>query len=156
MDDMLTKPTDLSDLREMLLKWLDKAGSTTNAELSRVVTTVSEHPAQAVAAMDFGALKKFAISYAAQIEMLQAFSLQNRGDIADLHTALKAGDPAAVARVAHRIKGASRMVGAVELASVCTDIEAAARRGEMPDASGRLNRAMVRVEAAISEFVQRR
>ena len=156
MDDMLTKPTDLSDLREMLLKWLDKAGSTTNAELSRVVTTVSEHPAQAVAAMDFGALKKFAISYAAQIEMLQAFSLQNRSDIADLHTALKAGDPAAVARVAHRIKGASRMVGAVELASVCTDIEAAARRGEMPDASGRLNRAMVRVEAAISEFVQRR
>ena len=156
MDDMLTKPTDLSDLREMLLKWLDKTGSTTNAALSGIVTTVpAQHPEQEVAAMDFGVLKNFAISHAAQIEMLQAFSLQNRGDIADLHTALKAGDPAAVARVAHRIKGASRMVGAVELASVCANIEAAARRGDMPDAAGRLEWAMVRVEAAISEFVQR-
>ena len=159
MDDMLTKPTELSDLREMLLKWSAKVDSSASAAPSPVVTiTPAQHPTKTVAAMDFGVLKKFAISHAAQIEMLQAFNLHNRGDIANLHAALKDGDPAAVARVAHRIKGACRMVGAVELASICADIEAAARQGDMPgaDAAGRLDGAMVRAEAAISEFVQGR
>jgi len=156
MDDLLTKPTELSDLRTMLLKWLVRMDSPSRAVSPPVVpTAAASPPTETVAALDLTVLKKFVASRAAQIEMLQEFNAHNRSDIASLQTTLQGGDPAAVAQAAHRIKGACRMMGALELASLCADIEAAGRRGEMQEAgiAGRLDEAVARVEAEIGRFI---
>jgi HPt (histidine-containing phosphotransfer) domain-containing protein len=89
------------------------------------------------------------------MEMLQEFKLHNRSDIASLQAALKAGDPVAVVQAAHRGKGACRMVGALELAGLCADIEQTARQGALPGAgvAERLEAAVARVEAEIGKFV---
>jgi len=148
MDDLLTKPTELSDLRAMLLKWLVKADAI-------VVPAPSTEPTEA--AIDFSVLQKFALGHAGQAEMLQSFSLHNRSDIANLIAVLKEGNPEAVAHSAHRIKGACRMVGALELEGICARIEAAAKQDDMQGAQAaaemKLDDAVARIEAVIGGFI---
>jgi len=154
MDDLLTKPTDLADLRAMLLKWLDKSPSPAG-EGSRGDNVIDDSARDTP--IDFSVLKKIAKSHAAQVEMLQEFDLCNRSDIANLNAALKEGNPAAVERSAHRIKGASRMVGALELEGICTAIEKAAMQRDMDGARAAagtaLDEAIARIEAAIGKFI---
>ena len=161
IDDMLTKPTDLSDLRAMLLKWLNKAGIAVPLPEAPTpeapIIAAAQHPSVADAAVDFGILEKIAKSHAGQVEMLQEFLLHNRNDIANLNAALKDGNPAAVARCAHRIKGACRMVGALKLADICAAIEQAAKQGDMDgarrEAKTALGEVVEQLEQAISRFI---
>jgi CheY-like chemotaxis protein len=155
MDDMLTKPTELSELRAMLLKWLIEPGGPPPAVSPPVAAAPAIPPTATLAALDLTVLGKFVAGRAAQIEMLQEFNTQNRSDITGLKTTLQGGDPAAVTQAAHRMKGACRMMGALELAALCADIEAAGRRGEMPqaEAARKLDEAVARVEAEIGRFI---
>ena len=159
MDDILTKPTELADLSAMLLKWLAKTGIPAIAAPPPGASAKEAARSQATVDMpiDFNVLKKIAKSHAAQAEMLQEFNLHNRSDIANLKAALKDGDPAAVARSAHRIKGASRMVGALELDRICTAIQQAAKQSDLNGArkaaDNALDETVGRIEAAISAFI---
>ena len=154
MDDLLTKPTELSDLRVMLLTWLPKTAMTGNAVSSpAAVTIAAQDTVEEDAAIDFSVLRKFATSPALQHEMLREFNVHNRSDLANLKATLQDGDAAAIAQAAHRIKGACRMVGARELESICAGIEQAARQGNVPGAAVEsLENAVGRVERAIARF----
>jgi len=159
MDDMLTKPMSLSDLRNMLLKWLAKANISTQEEahVKMISTETAQNKSVADMPIDFSVLKKIAMSHAVQVEMLREFNLHNRIDIANMNAALKDNNPTAVARIAHRIKGASRMVGALDLEGICTAIEKAASQGDMNGArraaDATLDTAIERIEALISKFI---
>ena len=160
MDDLLTKPTELAELRAKLLNWLVKAGviplPPRNPQPS-AATLPSTGAAPDVAALDVAVLANISTRHAAQAEMLQEFNVYNRSDVAKLQAALQAGDPAAVAQGAHRIKGACRMVGALELEGICARIEQAAKQDDIPGARATaehtLEGAMARVEEAISKFI---
>lgn len=152
MDDLLTKPTELAELRKMLLKWLHKPA------LPVVVESAQAQQDNALkrAAFDFDVLNKFANSQHLQMEMLKEFKQHNRSDIANLKAALKDGRPDTVAHYAHRVKGTCRMVGAVELEAVCVRVEQAAKQGDMPGAqaaSRSLDEVVERIEAAVAAFV---
>jgi CheY-like chemotaxis protein len=152
MDDLLTKPTELATLRAMLIKWLG------TAEL----LTVAEHePSEPVLnlALDSGALQKIASNLSEQIEILQEFQQCNRDDIASLLADLEQGDAPAIASSAHRIKGACRMVGALELADLCLQIEQAAKQGNMAavraiPTTTTLQATVARLEAAIAKLAE--
>ena len=155
MDDLLTKPTELAELRAKLLGWLVKAGAI--APTRGAPAPSSEPPAASNAVLDVAVLAKISTRRDAQVGMLQEFNVHNRSDIARLKTALQAGDPAAVAHGAHRIKGACRMVGALELEGICARVERAAKQNDMPGARAAadhaLDAAMARVEEAIGRFI---
>jgi PAS domain S-box-containing protein len=159
IDDMLTKPTNLSDLRAMLLKWLGKAGSAVQPPEGSTMAA-AQHQSVTDAEVDFSILKKIAKSHAGQVEMLQEFLLHNRNDIANLNVALKDGNPAAVAHCAHRIKGACLMVGALRLADICATIEQAAKQGDMDgartEAANVLGAVIEQLEQAIGRFIGER
>ncbi len=154
MDDLLTKPTELAELRAKLAHWLAKA-RLLPATGPSVPPAAPPRTTPAAAVLDLGVLNKISTRRDAQIEMLQEFKLHNRSDIASLQAALKAGDPVAVVQAAHRGKGACRMVGALELAGLCADIEQTARQGALPEAgvADRLEAAVGRVEAEIGKLV---
>ena len=59
--------------------------------------------------------------------VLADFLASTAQDIASAEAARNAGDLAELARQAHKVKGASRMVGALELAQCAAQLEAAAR-----------------------------
>ncbi len=64
-------------------------------------------------------------------ELLRELRSQSRMDFAALDSALAKQDIPEVTRVAHRIKGASRMVGANNLASVCEVMEREGKQGRL-------------------------
>lgn len=56
-------------------------------------------------------------------EILDDFIAETRSDLAELESAMVMHDFAESVRLAHSIKGACAMVGAVELAEICATIE---------------------------------
>ena len=63
-------------------------------------------------------------------KMLSVFRQANDADAAALKEALEKQDIASVTRLSHRVKGASRMVGAIALAGICARIEHAGRASD--------------------------
>jgi HPt (histidine-containing phosphotransfer) domain-containing protein len=82
-------------------------------------------------AVDFNELNKIVPDSAAQIQVLQDFHAHIREDHAKLTGMLRQNDAINVERTAHRMHGASRMVGARYLAKACAAVEQAARSGDM-------------------------
>ena len=63
-------------------------------------------------------------------EVLAAFRRTCEEDSAGLREAVAAGDAAQVAPFAHRMAGASKMVGALAFAAACEQIDRASRVGD--------------------------
>ncbi len=106
MDDYLAKPIDLAMLSKKLDYWLPLARQT--APLDR----------SALADLTGGDVQ-------AEREILIDFRRVNDEDAAMLRRAVERSDFAAVATASHRIKGASKMIGATALAVVCEILERA-------------------------------
>ncbi len=106
MDDYLAKPVNLVMLTKKLDYWLPLAGQA--APLDR----------SALADLTGGDVQ-------AEREILTDFRRVNDEDAAMLKRAVDKSDFAAVATASHRIKGASRMIGAMALAGVCERLERA-------------------------------
>lgn len=62
--------------------------------------------------------------------LLDAFLIDGEKDEADLASAMAAGDMQEISRVAHRIYGAARTVGAVELAEISHALDVAGLAGQ--------------------------
>ncbi|SMF29715.1 ATP-binding protein [Pseudogulbenkiania subflava] len=145
MDDFLTKPLNLAQLGGMLEKWLcspvvaDKAAVVPGREPAAPKGEPVERSALAVYSNGDRML---------EWEILQDFLQSNLEDVAALRAAVDANDSARVAWAAHRIKGASRMVGAMALGAVAETLETAARRPE----PGEFAAAMADFEARLQEF----
>ncbi len=151
MDDILTKPADLTELKAILLKWLPSA-ATAIAGPDDAADTGSG--AALIAPIDFAELDKIGISATERAEILLDFMTQIRSDFAGLRSALSMQDLPACARIVHRMKGSSRMVGAGDLAAACESMERAARQGSTEDAGtaqAAMRRALERLEAHIGE-----
>jgi PAS domain S-box-containing protein len=135
MDDLLTKPTELAQLSTLLRKWLPHPVQvSTEDDLIAPLAASATIENGTSTMLELAALRKIAKSHTLQVEMLQEFMLHNRNDIASLVAALQSGNPSEVARGAHRIKGACRMVGALQLATLCAAIEQAANLGDLNSA----------------------
>jgi len=115
MDDYLAKPVELRDMLKKLDHWLPipAAGAGAAAPLDRSV----------LAAVSGG-------DAAAERDILTDFRRVNDEDAAMLKQAVSNTDIAQVTRATHRIKGASKTVGAMGLASVCENIEHASRAND--------------------------
>ncbi|MGH8259538.1 MAG: response regulator, partial [Steroidobacteraceae bacterium] len=109
MDDVLTKPIVLAELRGKVERWLPRAVART------------ADPQDAPDPADDSSL-------AAE------FCRAHEDDLAMLRRALQAREREPVTRAAHRMKGAARMFGDEALASAATQLERSARGGEDWDA----------------------
>lgn len=63
--------------------------------------------------------------------LVQTYCDEARTQVSALHTALHAADYSAVIQVSHRLRGSSANFGAVQLASLCSQIEVAVRAGNL-------------------------
>jgi signal transduction histidine kinase/CheY-like chemotaxis protein/HPt (histidine-containing phosphotransfer) domain-containing protein len=113
MDDYIAKPVDLARLAAKLDQWLPLPHHDAPPPLDRSV---------------LGAI--VAGDEALEREVLAEFVKANEEDVVLLERALEERDVEEVAREAHRIKGATAAIGALDLAKVCALIEAAARAGD--------------------------
>ncbi|MDD4964749.1 MAG: PAS domain S-box protein [Gallionella sp.] len=144
MDEVLIKPSNLSELRAMLSRWL----------------VIKKIPAASRtgtfnAMVDFSVLSNITSDHKEQQEVLREFQSQNQLDLRELKKALQAENVEEIRRIAHRIKGACRMVGAITLESVSAKIEAAAAKkllNEALAAAGDLDNIAVQLDNDIGLF----
>ena len=151
MDHILTKPAELATLRAMLLKWLPSVATATAGPED---TADAGSGTMQSAALGFAALDNIAATAAERAEILLDFMTQARSDLVGLRAALTKQNLPDCARIAHRMKGSSRMVGAQDLAAACETMERAVRHGNPEDArvaKAAMNLALQRIEAHLAE-----
>ena len=125
MDDFLAKPTSLLTLADKVGRWLP---------LRRKPVTRPTPPANVTSSGPVDPVVLQGMTQgkpAAVCRILAHFHRANHVDATALQTALDNDDLPTMTRAAHRIKGASGLIGARALASVCHRIEDAARTGDL-------------------------
>jgi len=128
MDDFLTKPVTIPTLLGRLSYWLPHA----LAESGPADVPVAD----AVPVLDRSVLAEIS-GGSAEVErdVLADFLATSRSDLEALERARAGGDAVRIGREAHKIKGASRLVGALALSAAAAVVEAAARSGDLATCS---------------------
>jgi len=124
MDDLLVKPVDLTQLKKTLIKWLSLADETTET-----LPVAQVHPIanEVKGPIDYLELSKVVTNPTEQIAVLQDYQSHMRTDLDELQKSLRQNDYALLEQTAHRMKGASKMVGATGIAQACFNTEQAAK-----------------------------
>jgi len=152
MDDLLVKPANLTQLKEILTKWLPNS-----TEARSQPSVVPNHQAKDNISdlIDFEILKEVAPNSTEQTQVLRDFLTYIRADNPQLVQLVQLSDHDNAGRAAHRMKGSSRMVGAHHLASIYATIEQAAQHADLTGASAAiemLDEAVRQVEACLIEM----
>jgi len=145
MDELLVKPAGLIQLKQTLSVWL-----VVTAAVKPVPIGQGEAGTTPDLPIDFKVLDELSNNAADKADILQDFMAQTHSDLADLKAALAIKDIPASVRIAHRMKGASRMVGASVLEASCMAVENSARQGSLADADG-VAAALQRLAAYLAE-----
>jgi PAS domain S-box-containing protein len=141
MNDYLSKPFTLPALQSKLGQWIGSdvvatdasaaAGGPPGPTAAAKPGLAGAGPASGQPPLDAVTLDQFTGGDEdLRREMLREFLAANAADAVALREALAGEDVAAIARAAHRAKGASRMIGAQRFADVAERIENAARTGD--------------------------
>jgi PAS domain S-box-containing protein len=125
IDAYLTKPIQLSTLKQELENWLPKNAADASGPQASCTPETTDAPGvldlsalEAVVGDDVATRRHFLQSYLASAEALAL----------ELKEAVSEMDFEAIVRIAHRLKSSSRSMGAMSLGSVCAALEDAAAR----------------------------
>jgi PAS domain S-box-containing protein len=126
MDDYLSKPARLADLKAVLEKWLPTA-----AELSPDLPDVPVRQGTAAGTVDVGVLKALVGDDPAVIrELLHDFRVGAATSAAELRAACANGQVAQAGALLHKLKSSARSVGALALGELCAEMERACEAGD--------------------------
>jgi HPt (histidine-containing phosphotransfer) domain-containing protein len=156
VDECLTKPVQLRLLRAALERWLPAA----RAASGEPAPPGEEPDAPVTRAVDVAVLENLIGGNPVQAREILAKFLESARQLArEMRRGLASGNPGAVGFVAHRLKSASRSVGARSMGDICSRIENAGRGGDMQAVHGELPRfeaALELVENDIARILARR
>ena len=149
MDDYLSKPVQLADLKAMLEKWLpiiisdpmpDETVSTADSSsgvgralhaAEKLCRAEPDLQLQGNIPVDVNVLKALVGDDEAMIrEFLHDFRLGAARIAAELRAACSAGQAATAGALAHKLKSSSRSVGALALGELCAAMEKAGKGGD--------------------------
>lgn len=135
MDDYLSKPAQLADLKAVLEKWLPVLRVTPESPDSPAAPTI----ANPVNPVDVSILEGLVGSDPEIVqEFLQDFRAGAAGIAKELRAACQAGEALAAGAAAHKLKSSARSVGALALGEVCAGIEGAGNAGRLDALTGLL------------------
>jgi len=134
MDEFLLKPIALQELKHVLEKWLPKDLSqlaNEHAEQSTVSKKKTAPPNITDSPIDIVILIQV-IGDDANVHrtLFESFIKSAQSAISAINTAAKSDTTEVVIKQAHKLKSASRNMGAVKLADLCEAMEGAARAGQ--------------------------
>jgi two-component system sensor histidine kinase EvgS len=144
MDDYVPKPVEMRNLLSKLDRWLPLAenGAASAPEPAAKAGGQTGDP------VDPGPLAEISGGdKALEREILQDYRNSNDADARMLDDAFARRDPDAVRQVAHRMKGAGRMVGAQDLALLCERMEQGGRERQWDE--------LLKIKPLLDEELQR-
>jgi PAS domain S-box-containing protein len=156
MDDYVSKPVNIRDLREALERWL---GGEVLPSVIPALAVVAEDPLAGLdAAIDPAAIAELRALQGDGEDFLTPLIdtyLQEGSQLVEkIEAAWAAGDALAVRKQAHKLKGSSANMGARRLVDLCLQIETTAREERLEEASAEraaLGSEYARVVAALAE-----
>ncbi|WP_411823381.1 ATP-binding protein [Leptospira sp. 'Mane'] len=131
MDEVMVKPAKMTQLRETLLRWLPDSSAQAGEE-DPLPTSDAGAP------IDFTNLRSIMPDYSEQIALLTKFQVHHNNDLGKLMVELDTGNIKELTNQAHRLKGSSQTVGAVELADIYAMIERFARQNDLEGARSQI------------------
>ncbi len=134
MDGYLSKPVSLARLRATLQRWLQSGDGAAPAIDPSVLSPWLQDDASA------------------RQDLLRKFGLTASESGRDIETAMAAGDLAALAAAAHRLRGSALAVGARALSDAATTLERAAKAGDRAACQDGLGPLAVEVQRARAEI----
>ncbi len=127
MDDYMTKPVQLAELRAMLAKWLPA----TAPRRADAPPAPASRPAALAAVLDVRVLEALIGDDPEVIdEFLQDFRASANTAARKMRAACLARQAQVVESLAHQLKSSARSVGALGLGELCARLEAAGQAGE--------------------------
>ncbi len=139
MDGYVSKPIDAKILLGTVLKLCSQAKS---QQVEKKMSTEGTFDLE-------GLLERCGGSKDLVHKIAQKFAETGPGMVSQVKDALDSGDPDAVYRAAHQLKGASATMGAVKLASVAADIEMLGREGDVNGAADRMSSLEIEFQRAV-------
>jgi CheY-like chemotaxis protein len=128
MDDFLTKPISIAKVTP----FINLAMNAISAEKEQQTEAIIENPAQSL--VDYAVLTEVFPEREKQMKVLHDLQKHIQSHLSELTRQIKHVDLSAVESVAHRMKGACKMVGVNSIASICAEIEQLAKNGVIANA----------------------
>ncbi len=150
MDDFLSKPATIEQLRAKLIKWLPLTVPQ-SIELSNTVQVETEDGETSPFSSLFQAFK----DKNKVLSLLDQYKKTNDADVEKLRLCLAEEDSGQLKKIAHRIKGAAGYVGASDLESVSFELEKACKTNQWSAVETLVPRfwsALAHVDQAIKEL----
>ena len=133
MDDYLTKPLDISRLQDVLDRFMGRA----DGEAPTLASPSGAAVPPPVASHDVAIRARLADVAGDDeefiIELVNAFLSGGEDTVQELRAAAELGDTAAIARAAHKLKGAAANLHVNNLATLSFDLETRAKSGQNVD-----------------------
>jgi PAS domain S-box-containing protein len=134
MDDYLSKPFKAAGLREVLERWLPTA-----ADAGHRTAEDSDHITSADEPLDAGVLAEMrAMDPKGESGFFSRLTLKymelSVTDLQSIREAIAASDAEGVSSSAHRLGSSSANLGALRVAALCKDMEAAGKLGDLEEA----------------------
>ncbi len=148
MDELLVKPVNMQELRSVLTKWLKPNGEDGRDAETELAKPGLKSQEQNPSPIDYSVLDAIINNKDEQSQLLRDFLVYIQTDRSQLEALLEQDDCAATQSCAHRMKGSSRMVGAVRLGNACASIEETAKAGDMTA----VRVSVVELDAALREM----
>ncbi len=148
MDEYLTKPLRLDQLKAAIAKWLPFDGG--DSTFGTLAGELHEGPdsVQPAAAVEVGVLKGLVGDDPEIVrEFLADYLAAARRAATELRAAQAADDIRAIGAIAHKLKSSSRSVGALALGDLCAELENSCRANTREG----VLRGMVQFEAALHD-----
>jgi signal transduction histidine kinase/CheY-like chemotaxis protein len=137
MDDYLTKPVALDDLRIVLTRWRATGGSEPRPGAGDSTGDASGRESSQVFDRDL-ALANAGGDPALLLDLIRIFQGENHKILAEIRDGLSAGDARVVERGAHRMKGSLGTLAARAARDAASELEALGRAGTLAQAAGAL------------------
>ena len=137
MDDFLTKPVSLANLRAVLGRWL--AAGEPLPEHAEPAAGAS--PAASERVLDTDVLRRLVGNdEEAARRLLEKYARTSAATADELRKAASSGDLGALAATAHKLKSSSRSIGALPLGALCEALEHAAKAADSLAIARKLHR----------------
>jgi CheY-like chemotaxis protein/HPt (histidine-containing phosphotransfer) domain-containing protein len=155
MDDYVSKPVKPEELGAVLERWIPQADEKTSGPEEAADTSVG------VGGDTTDLLDKSVLTGLREIgdqellaDLTTLFLEDAPAQLETLREAIEGGDAPSVEQVAHTLKGSCGNMGAMRMATICTELEEAGRSGDLapaPALVSRLNAELGRVRVALEE-----
>jgi signal transduction histidine kinase/ActR/RegA family two-component response regulator/HPt (histidine-containing phosphotransfer) domain-containing protein len=156
MDDYLSKPVRLEDVAGTVNRWLPEGDSPVPdspvLESPVLESPVLDSPVLDEAVVD--GLRSLGPDFLARL--VPIFVLAAPAGLADVRSAVMAGDTAALSAAAHALRGSAANMGGLQVAAVCGRLEESARGGRLDGAEADLlilETELTRLVVAVSALV---